>query len=132
MGDEDLELWKQRKMLEMHRRMLSRIAEEERRKAGKDKGEVAEDPGKVLGGILAGRAWEVLQAARRQFPDIMPSIEKALIQLAVDGRVKGPISGEQLLWFFRRLGMNVRLETHIRILESGELKTIAEKLRERE
>ncbi len=89
----------------------------------------AEPPEKILDKIFVGRAWEVFEAARRQYPQITKQIEGILVQLASSGQLKGPISGEELLWFFRRLGLDVRLEIRIRVLESGELKTLEEKLR---
>lgn len=90
-----------------------------------------EDPKKVLSKVLVGRAWEVLEAAERQYPEATYRVEEALAHLVLTGELKGPIHGEQLLWFFKRLGMIVRLETRIRILEHGGLKTIGEKLKER-
>jgi len=41
--------------------------------------------------------------------------------LVRQGKLKGPITAEQLLWLLRSLGINVRLETKIQVYESGEL-----------
>jgi len=90
----------------------------------------AKDPDKILSELFVGRAWEVFRAAETQYPKIARNVKEAFVQLYQKGKFKGLITGEQLLWFFRDLGLNVRLETKIRILESGELKTLAEKLRE--
>ncbi len=38
--------------------------------------------------------------------------------------------GEELFVLFRRLGMRVKMETHIRVLEDGKVKSIEEKIRE--
>lgn len=97
------------------------------KEAGKEK--EIEDPKRVLSRILIGRGLEVLNAAERQYPEAVPQIKKALAQLVSTGKLKDPVNGEQLLWFFKRLGLNIRLETRIRILEHGELKTIEEKLK---
>lgn len=118
--DKELERWKHRKLFEMRKRWLAR-------EAGKEK--EIEDPKRVLSRVLIGRALEVLNAAERQYPEAVPQIKKALAQLISTGKLKGPVNGEQLLWFFKRLGLNIRLETRIRILEHGELKTIEEKLK---
>ncbi|MEM2679931.1 MAG: double-stranded DNA-binding protein, partial [Candidatus Bathyarchaeia archaeon] len=54
-----------------------------------------------------------------------------LAQLVNEGKIKKSISGEQLFLFFRRLGLNVKLKTEIRILEDGELRSLADKLRDK-
>lgn len=121
-----MELWKRKRLLEMRRVMLEKeIAKEKPKKDIEEK-----DPEKVLKKLFVGRAWEVFHAAERQYPAIAQKVKEAFVQLFLQGKFKGPITGEQLLWFFRDLGLDVRLETKIRILESGELKTLAEKLRE--
>ena len=73
---------------------------------------------------MVGRAWEVLKAAENQYPDATRRIEKNLANLVSTGKLKSPINGGQLLWFFRRLGINVRMKTHIYVLEHGKLKAI--------
>ena len=101
----------------------------QRREAGE--GRKTEDRKKILGRILVGRAWEVLKAAESQYPEDTRRIEEGLAHLVSTGKLKGPVRGEHLLWFFRHLGMKVRLETHIRVLEHGTLKMIREKLKGR-
>lgn len=125
--DSGLELWKKKRLLDMRRVMLEKEAAKEKAKKG-----TAEemDPNKILEKLFVGRAWEVFHAAERQYPTIAQEVKKAFVQLFLQGKFKGPITGEQLLWFFRDLGMNVRLETKIRIFESGELKTLAQKFKE--
>jgi DNA-binding TFAR19-related protein (PDSD5 family) len=59
------------------------------------------------------------------------NIPKLLCDLLKTGKLKGPLTGEQIFSLFRRIGLPVRLKTKIRILESGELKTIADKLKEK-
>ncbi|MGC8848855.1 MAG: DNA-binding protein [Candidatus Bathyarchaeia archaeon] len=122
--DLELERLRRRKLAELKRRLTSEVDEE----AGKPPiGEVSVDD--ALKGVLVGRAWEVLAAAEAQYPRAAPEVKRILALLVMEGRVKGPISGEELMWFFRRLGLRVRLETRIRFLERGELKSLAEKLR---
>jgi|YelNatPaOPRAMG01_1025707.scaffolds.fasta_scaffold94290_2 DNA-binding TFAR19-related protein (PDSD5 family) len=121
--------------LELERLRRRKLAELRRRFAEQVKDEAAEPPGEefsedeVLKSVLIGRAWEVLAAAEAQYPKVASKVKRGLALLVREGRVKGPISGEELMWFFRRLGLRVRLETRIRFLERGELKSLAEKLR---
>ena len=120
--DQELELLKRRRMIELMKR-LQRVEVERGRKT--------EDRKKILSRILVDRAQEVLKAAESQYPEDTRRIEEGLAHLVSTGKLKDPIRGEHLLWLFRHLGMKVRLETHIRVLEHGKLKTIGEKVERR-
>ena len=124
-ADEELERLKRRRLLELQRRLLaekeSEVAEEKEEPSWDD----------VLNGCLVGRAWEVLRAARAQFPTVMPRVEEALAKAIRAGRVKQGIDGESLFQFLRQIGLPVRLQTSIRYKEHGELKTIGQRLREK-
>jgi len=124
---DELELWKQRKLLEMQRKAIMKKIEEEKLKERAEKRN--EDAEATLRKLFQGRASEVYEAAKSQFPEATEKLTKALAELISKGELNGPISGEELYWFFRRLGINVRLETQIRFYESGKIKTIADKVR---
>jgi len=124
--DKELELYKRKKLLEMQMRLLARKAEEEKKQEEVEK---APDSRDVLNRLFVGRAWEVFETARRQYPQVIQILQDELVRLVLSGKLKEQITGEQLLWLFRKMGLNVRMETKIRILESGELKTVAEKLK---
>jgi DNA-binding TFAR19-related protein (PDSD5 family) len=120
--DSELQRLKLRKTQEMQRRLLER---EKMKKADQKQ----PSPREVLKTILVGRAWEVLNAAAVQFPEPTRALEAELARLVREGRLKGPVTAEQLMWLFRSLGFDVRLETKIQVLESGELKSLADKFR---
>jgi DNA-binding TFAR19-related protein (PDSD5 family) len=124
--DSELERLKLRRMQEMQRR----LREQEQTKA-KAPDQKQPRPRDVLKTILVGRAWEVLNAAAAQFPEPTRALEAELARLVREGRLKGPVTAEQLMWLFRSLGLDVRLETKIQVLESGELKSLADKFRGR-
>jgi DNA-binding TFAR19-related protein (PDSD5 family) len=124
--DSELERLKLRRMQEMQRR----LREQEQTKA-KAPDQKQPRPRDVLKTILIGRAWEVLNAAAAQFPDPTRALEAELARLVREGRLKGPVTAEQLMWLFRSLGLDVRLETTIQVLESGEMKSLADKFRGR-
>jgi DNA-binding TFAR19-related protein (PDSD5 family) len=119
--DAELERLKLRRMQKMQRRL-----EREKEKPSTQKQPA---PREVLKTILVGRAWEVLDAAAAQYPEPTRMLEAELAKLVRDGKLKGPITAEQLLWLFRSLGMDVRLETKIQVYESGELKSLTDKFR---
>lgn len=87
-------------------------------------------PKMILRRVLVGRAWEVLEVAEQQYPEATRIIEEGLAHLISEGKFKNTVNGGQLLWFFRRLGLNLKLDTRIRVLEHGELKTLGRKLKE--
>jgi programmed cell death protein 5 len=120
--DSELERLKLRRMQEMQRR----LQKQEKTKTADQK---QPRPRDILKTILVGRAWEVLDAAAVQFPEPTRMLEAELAKLVREGRLKGPVTAEQLLWLFRSLGFDVRLETKIQVLESGEMKSLADKFR---
>ncbi len=125
--DSELDYLKHKKLLELQRASLLKKAEKAEKKGWpKEKMDVKT----ALNKIFMGRAWEIWNNASRQFPGVMKNLGVLMRNMVDSGSLKGPITGEQLYWLLRRLGLRVRLKTKIRILESGEMKTIAEKLKE--
>ena len=122
MSDSELAAIRRKKLMEMMRLLKERKKEKEKRK-----GKTSQ---KILDRFLVGRAWEVLNAARAQYPQAAKYVESLLLKLIVEGRIRDKISGEDLYWLFRRLGVRVRLKTSIRVLEHGKLKSLEEKIRE--
>ena len=124
--DKELERIKRRKMLELQRRML------QEEKASEEPEKPAEPtPREILDGMFSGRAWEVYETAKIQYPSVMPQVEQALVEGIKSGKIRDRIDGESLFVFLRRLGLNVRLNTKIRYKEHGELKTIGQRIKER-
>ncbi len=129
--DKELEIWKKRRLREMQRAMLSRKIKKEKSKTQNSKQEKI-DTESILKKILKGRAWEVLEVARFQFPKETANIERELASLISSGEIKESITGEQLLWFFRAIGLNVRMKIKIRVHEDGKMKTISEKIKDKQ
>ncbi len=120
--DTDLSLIKRRKLLELRRRMLVKEKLQEKMK------KYLENK-KILEQYLVGRAVEVLNAAEQQYPQATRQIVAVLARLALNGEITGKISGENLLWLFRSLGIDVKLKTKILIQKSGEMVSLEKKLR---
>ena len=108
---------------------LNKLRELQAKLAAKQKRTEKIDSNKILNRIFKGRAWEVFNTARYQFPSVMSKIKEALVNLALSGRLK-EVTGEQLYLFLRNLGLRVRLNTKIRYTEHGKLKSLAEKIKE--
>lgn len=127
--DSELSHLKRKRMLEMRKHYL----EKQQKKADIDASKKTEenmDPEKVLRDTFIDRAWEVWEAAKYQYPQVSEQISKAIVAAKQSGKLKDKITGEQLFWLFKRIGLRVRLQTHIRIVKSGEIKSIAQKLKE--
>ncbi|TRO48885.1 hypothetical protein E2P65_02075 [Candidatus Bathyarchaeota archaeon] len=125
--DDELERLKRRRMRELQRQLHE---SEGKPQAEQDKpNEPTRD--EVLGMFLVGRAWEVMGAARAQFPKVMPQVEEALVEAFKGGKIKENIDGGMLLQFLRQVGLPVRVQTSIRYKDHGELKTIGQRIREK-
>ena len=121
MSDKELEALKQKRLQEMQKRM----ARQEYKKVTKER----VDSSQILDKIFRGRAWEVFNAAKTQFPSLMPEIERLLVSLALERNI-GEVEGEQLLALLREIGLQVRLNTTIKVLSRGKIKSLSEKFRE--
>jgi len=123
MSDVELEALRRRKLQELKRQLEKKpIAVAEKPQ------EV--DPKEVLNRFFFNRAWEVLNAAKAQYPQVAAHVEKTLVKLIAEGKIRSHISGGELYGLFLRLGFRVRLQTHIRVLEHGKVKSLEEKMRE--
>ena len=121
----ELELLRQKRAAELRRKMLE----------AKDKPVASQPPPtkltpkEIVRRSLVGRGSEVLETARRNYPSEIAILEENLAKVIQEGRLKGPITGEELYSFLQRIGIQFNMNTKIRIAEGGELKSIEEKLR---
>jgi DNA-binding TFAR19-related protein (PDSD5 family) len=125
--EDELERLKQKRLEELQRQMLLKQIKEQEPKPEPAKESTPEE---LLGRYFGDRAWEVWNAAKSQYPGVMPQVEKLLVDAIKQGKVKDVIDGAGLMGFFRQIGIPVRLETRIRISEHGELKTLEQKMKE--
>jgi len=126
----DIELLRQKKALELRRKMLllqSKAAQEAPAQPAGPK----TDPRGIVLGILAGRGSEVLETARRYYPDEIAVLEQRIAEAVQASRLKGPVSGEELYSFLKSVGLDFSMDIKIRVSEKGKLRTLEEKFRER-
>jgi DNA-binding TFAR19-related protein (PDSD5 family) len=124
MSDLELEALKRKKLLELKKSLRKKD------EALAKKPEDEKDPKKFLDRFLIGRALEVLDAAKAQYPEAGTYIEETLVKLIREGKIREKITGEELYSVFLRLGLRIRLPTRIRVLEHGEIKSLEEKIKE--
>lgn len=126
--DKELEYLKRKRLLELRKRLIEeQITDSQKEKKQEQR---PKKPIDVLKTIFAENAMEVWRIAEQQHPKTTPTVANALITLLKAGKIRNKITGEQIAWLFTQLGVPLRFKTKIRILEGGELKSIADKLRE--
>ena len=118
MSDDELEALKRKRLLELQRRIALRQEKPEPINAHK-----------ILDGVFKGRAWEVFNAANSQYPNVMAEIEDRLVNLVSKGKL-AEIDGEQLFALLRTVGLDVRLNTEIKVMKHGKMQSISEKFKE--
>lgn len=84
---------------------------------------------RILQRVFVGRAWEVYEATKQQYPSIAGRLFQELAQLVETGQLTGQITGEQLYGLLRQIGLDVRLDTKIQVLDHGKLKSLGDKFR---
>jgi DNA-binding TFAR19-related protein (PDSD5 family) len=122
----EIELLRQKRALELRKKML--LSQDKSAPIAAVTPKL--NPHEAVQKILTGRGVEVLETARRYYPKEVGTIEENLARLIESGRLKGPVSGEELYSFLRRVGLSFSMDTKIRVKEHGELKTLEEKFRE--
>jgi len=108
------ELWKQAAALEK-----SKAAQKARIKTDRE----------IVSDLLYDRGEEVLKLAEIQFPSQTRMIINRIADLTKSGEIQQRISGGELLMLFRSIGINVRVNTTIKIEDHGKLVSFSEKLK---
>lgn len=124
--DSDLEIIKARKM----RKLREQAAATEKQRKIKDESRLEENSKKhTLLKYLYDRGDEVLSLAESQFPFQTMAIMNRIVDLIERGDVQQKISGGELLSLFRTLGLNIRMNTTIKIEDHGKLVSFSDKLK---
>ncbi len=83
----------------------------------------------ILSSHLYDRADEVLDLAYRQYPAQTEAIVTRIARLILSGEITSRISGGELLMLFRYVGLNIRVNTTIKVEDDGKLISFSEKLK---
>ena len=124
--DPDIEILKAKKMQEMMQRLRKH------KKESIEKNNIKRKPSEreILLSYLYDRGDEVLNLAEFQFPTETRAITNRIVELINTGEINRKISGGELLSLFRSLGLNVRINTTIKIEDHGKYVSFAEKLKQ--
>jgi DNA-binding TFAR19-related protein (PDSD5 family) len=118
MSDNELEALKRKRLIELKRRISIRQEKQE-----------PIDVHKILARVFRGRAWEVFNKANSQYPNEMAKIEQTLVSLVSEGKLT-EIDGEQLFELLRNVGLDVRLNTAIKVISHGKTQSLSERFKE--
>lgn len=125
--DDKLEYLLAKKMKEMKQRMEASKKEQEARERATHKKPLSSR--ERLVSRLVDRGVEVLEKAESSYPRETRIVIEKLVPLLESGRVRGTITGGELLALFRSLGMRVSVQTTISIQKNGKLVSFADKLK---
>ena len=124
--DPDIEILKAKKMQEIMQRMIKQKKENIEKDIKKREPSQRE----ILLSYLYDRGDEVLNLAESQFPSETRAIMNRIVELINSGEINQKISGGELLSLFRTIGINVKINTTIKIEEHGKYMSFAEKLKQ--
>ncbi|HLG37360.1 MAG TPA: DNA-binding protein [Nitrososphaera sp.] len=122
--DPDIEIIKARKLKELREKAA---AFEKAKSSSPQKKRSARE---IVSDYLYDRGDEVLSLAYAQYPVQTEAIARRLAELMVSGEIRSRISGGELLALFRSVGLNVRVNTTIKVEDKGKLISFSDKLKQ--
>lgn len=126
--DPDIAIIKARKLKELWKHAAMEKSKAARREH--EQKPVTKTDKEIVSDYLYDRGGEVLSLAMTQFPTQTRIIIKRIADLIRLGEIQQRISGGELLALFRSIGINVRINTTIKIEDHGKLVSFSEKLKE--
>jgi DNA-binding TFAR19-related protein (PDSD5 family) len=84
----------------------------------------------IVSRYLYDRADQVLDLAYGQYPSQTEAIITRIARLILAGEITSRISGGELLALFRAVGLNIRVNTTIKVEDKGKLISFSEKLKQ--
>jgi len=122
--DPDIEIIKARKLKELREKAA---AIEKAKASTPQKQRSARE---IISGYLYDRGDEVLGLAYSQFPAQTEAIVSRIVELIQSGEITSRISGGELLALFRSVGLNIRVNTTIKVEDKGKLISFSDKLKQ--
>lgn len=123
--DPDIEIIKARKLKELREKAAA--IDKSKSTAGPTKKKSSRE---IVSGYLYDRGDEVLNLAYAQYPAQTEAIITRIAELMQSGEITSRISGGELLALFRSVGLNVRVNTTIKVEDKGKLISFSDKLKQ--
>lgn len=124
--DHDIDIINARKLRELREKAA---AMEKAKEASKQQPKSSRE---IVSAYLYDRADEVLDLAYWQYPAQTEVIVTRIARLILAGEITSRISGGELLALFRSVGLNIRVDTTIKVEDHGKLISFSEKLRQQQ
>ena len=123
--DPDIDIIKARKLRELR----EKAAAMEKTKASSQQPQ-PKSSREIVSAYLYDRANEVLDLAYLQYPVQTEAIVTKIARLILSGEITSRISGGELLMLFRSVGLNIRVNTTIKVEDDGKFISFSEKLKQ--
>ncbi|MDQ3884329.1 MAG: double-stranded DNA-binding protein [Thermoproteota archaeon] len=127
--DPDIEIIKARKLKELREKAA---AIEKSKASQKQQQTPTKSSREILSGYLYDRGDKVLELAYTQYPVQTEAIVARIAQLILAGEITSRISGGELLELFRSVGLNIRVNTTIKVEDKGKFISFSEKLKQQQ
>jgi DNA-binding TFAR19-related protein (PDSD5 family) len=124
--DPDIDIINARKLRELR----EKAAAMEKAKVNQQQQQQPKSSREIVSGYLYDRADEVLDLAYGQYPSQTEAIITRIARLILAGEITSRISGGELLALFRAVGLNIRVNTTIKVEDKGKLISFSEKLKQ--
>jgi DNA-binding TFAR19-related protein (PDSD5 family) len=124
--DPDIDIINARKLRELR----EKAAAMERAKANQQQQQQPKSSREIVSAYLYDRADEVLDLAYGQYPAQTEAIVTRIARLILAGEIASRISGGELLMLFRSVGLNIRVNTTIKVEDNGKFVSFSEKLKQ--
>jgi DNA-binding TFAR19-related protein (PDSD5 family) len=125
--DPDIEIIKARKLKELREKAA---ALEKATKSSQQPPKKKKSAREIVSAYLYDRGDEVLNLAYAQYPAQTEAIVARIAELMQSGEITSRISGGELLALFRSVGLNVRVNTTIKVEDKGKLISFSDKLKQ--
>ncbi|HEX6281286.1 MAG TPA: DNA-binding protein [Nitrososphaera sp.] len=122
--DPDIDIINARKLRELR----EKAAAKEKAKASQQ--QPPKSSREIVSAYLYDRADRVLDLAYGQYPAQTEAIITRIARLILDGEITSRISGGELLMLFRSVGLNIRVNTTIKVEDDGKFISFSEKLKQ--
>jgi DNA-binding TFAR19-related protein (PDSD5 family) len=124
--DPDIDIINARKLKELR----EKVAAMEKAKVSSQQQPRPKSSREIVSAYLYDRADEVLDLAYGQYPVQTEAIVTRIARLILSGEITSRISGGELLMLFRSVGLNIRVNTTIKVEDDGKLISFSEKLKQ--
>jgi len=120
--DDDLEILKMRKLLELQKKMLLS-------KSKKMEKQPTIDFSSLFYKSLTDDGREMFEKAKAQYPALAERVANEIGKLIYFGRIRGMLDSQVIYGIFYELGYPIRIQTKIVYKKKGKVKSISELIR---